>query len=151
MKIMKSILTITAALCVGLGAAGAADKHDHKHKETPKGGRLLEKTEPHAEFVVEKDRTVSINFYNEQMKPVAATTQTATVVADGKGGKAKLEFEKKGDSLVSKSKLPEGDGYNVVVQFRQTAEAKPQNFRFKLDMHTCAECKRAEYACICDH
>ena len=26
-----------------------------------------------------------------------------------------------------------------------------QNLRFKLDMHTCGECKRAEYACICDH
>ena len=25
------------------------------------------------------------------------------------------------------------------------------NLRFKLDMHTCGECKRAEYACICDH
>ena len=59
--------------------------------------------------------------------------------------------EKKGDVLVSESKLPEGDGYNVVVQFKQTAESKPQNFRFKLDMHTCSgTCKRAEYACTCD-
>ena len=85
------------------------------------------------------------------MKPVAVTTQTVTAIADAKSGKATLQFEKKGDSLVSKSKLPEGDGYNVVVQFKQTADAKVQNLRFKLDMHTCGECKRAEYACICDH
>ena len=52
---------------------------------------------------------------------------------------------------MSKTKLPEGDGYNVVVQFKQTAEAKPQNFRFKLDLATCGECKRAEYACSCGH
>jgi hypothetical protein len=72
-----------------------------------------------------------------------------TVIADAKDGKAKIEFEKKADALVSKSKLPEGDGYNVVVQFKQSADAKPQNFRFKLETHTCAGCKRAEYACTC--
>lgn len=149
MKTHLRILTLAAALCVGLFTANAADKHDHK--ATPKGGRLLDKTEPHAEFVVEKDRTVTINFYNHDMKAVAVTTQNVTVIADAKSGKATLEFEKKGDSLVSKSKLPDGDGYNVVVQFKQTADAKPVNLRFKLDMHTCGECKRAEYACTCGH
>ncbi len=153
MKINIRILSLALALCASLALpAQAEDKHDHsKHKVSPKGGKLLEKTEPHAEFVVEKDRTVTINFYNDEMKPVAATTQTVTTIADAKDGKAKLEFEKKGDSLVSKTKLPEGDGYNVVVQFKQTAEAKPQNIRFKLEMHTCGECKLAEYACICEH
>ena len=152
MKTNLRILTLAAALCVGLALpAVAQEKHDHKHLVTPKGGRLLEKTEPHAELVVEKDRTVTINFYNAEMKPVAVTTQSVTVQADAKDGKAKLEFEKKGDSLVSKTKLPEGDGYNVVVQFRQTAEAKPVNLRFKLDMHICGGCKRAEYGCTCDH
>ena len=151
MKSYLRILTLAAALGVGLFTATAADKHDHAHKGTPKGGRLLDKTEPLAEFVVEKDRSVAINFYNEEMKPVAATTQAVTVIADAKSGKETLQFEKKGDSLVSKSKLPEGEGYNVVVQFKQTAEAKPVNLRFKLDMHTCGECKRAEYACTCGH
>ena len=61
------------------------------------------------------------------------------------------EFEKKGDSLVSKTKLPDGEGYNIVVQFKQTADAKPQNLRFKLELNTCGECKQAEYACICGH
>lgn len=152
MKTKTYLTAIALALCAGIGLpAMAADKHDHKHVATPKGGRLLDKTEPHAELVVEKDRSVTINFYTEEMKPVAATTQNVTVIADAKTGKQTLEFEKKGDSLVSKTKLPEGDGYNVVVQFKQTAQAKPQNLRFKLDMQNCAECKRAEYACICDH
>ena len=151
MKANSRILMLAAALCVGLSTVIAAEKHDHKHKETPKGGRLLEKTEPHAEFVVEKDRSVTINFYNEEMKPVPVASQTVTVQADAKSGKAKLDFEKKGNALVSKAKLPEGDNYNVVVQFKQTPEAKPQNYRFKLDMKTCGECKRAEYACTCDH
>lgn len=142
---------MAVALCAGLSTVIAAEKHDHKHQATPKGGRLLEKTEPHAEFVVEKDRTVTINFYNEDMKPVPAAEQTATVQADAKAGKARLEFEKKGDALVSTGRLPEGDGYNVVVQFKQAPNAKPQNYRFKLDMKTCGECKRAEYACSCEH
>lgn len=147
----KALVMLAGVLCAGLITVGAADKHDHKHLVTPKGGKLLEKTEPPAELVVEKDRTVTINFYNDEMKPIPAAGQIITVVADAKDGKAKLEFEKKGDALVSKTKLPEGDGYNVVVQFKQTAEAKPQNIRFKLDMKTCGECKRAEYACVCEH
>ena len=139
---------VTTVLLAGLCATSGADK---KHVGGPKGGRLLEKTEPRAEFYVEKDRTVTISFYDAALKPIAATVQTATVIADAKGGKATVEFEKKGDVLVSKTKLPEGEGYNLVLQFRQSAEAKPQNFRFILDLHSCGACKRAEYACICDH
>ena len=151
MKTHLHVLRLAAALCVGLGTANAAEKHDHADKATPKGGRLLDKTEPHAEFVVEKDRSVTINFYNHEMKPVAVTTQNVTVIAEATDGKATLQFEKKSDSLVSRTKLPEGDGYNVVVQFKQSADAKPVNLRFKLQLHTCGECKRAEYACTCDH
>ena len=150
MKIIQA-LTLAATLCASLALPSlAADKHDHKHIATPGGGRLLDKTEPHAEFVVEKDRTVTIHFYNHDMKPVAVTTQSVTVIANAKQ-KATIEFEKKGDVLVSKTKLPDGEGYNLVVQFKQTAEAKPQNFRFKFDLSVCGGCKRAEYGCICGH
>ena len=144
---MSGCALLAGALCAGLITVNAADKI----VGGPKGGRLLEKTEPRAEFHVEKDRTVTITFYDNALKPVAAGVQGVTVIADAKGGKAKLEFEKKGDALVSKAKLPEGDGYDLVVQFKQTADAKPQNFRFKLDLHHCGGCKRAEYACTCDH
>ena len=143
---MKSIL-ITSTLLAGLCIAGAADK---KHLGGPKGGRLLEKTEPKAEFFLEKDHTATITFYDAALKPVPASGQSVTVIADTKEGKQKVEFEKKGDVLVSKGKLPEGDGYNLVVQLKQTADAKPQNHRFKLDTHVCGGCQRAEYACICD-
>lgn len=150
MKTNLRILTLAVALCASLTLpAVAQDKHEHK--ATPKGGRLLEKTTPHAEFVIEKDRSVTINFYTDDMKPVAVTTQSATVIATPTSGKTTIEFEKKGDSLVSKTKLPEGADYNLVVQFKQAADAKPQNFRFKLDLATCGECKRADYACSCGH
>jgi hypothetical protein len=147
MKPSPQTLTLAVALCAGLLALHAADK---KHLGGPKGGRFLEKTEPRAEFFLEKDRTVTITFYDAAQKPVPVADQSVTVIAEAKDGKKTVEFEKKGDRLVSKTALPEGDGYNVVVQFKQTAGAKPQNLRFKLDTHTCGECKRAEYACTCD-
>jgi hypothetical protein len=141
----KASLLLAGLLCTGLLAAAAADKTE----AGPKGGRILEKTNPKAEFFVEKDRTVSINFYDAAGKVVTPADQTVTVIADAKEGKQKIEFEKKGDSLVSKTKLPEGDANNVVVQLKQTADARPQNYRFKADLGACGGCKHAEYACAC--
>lgn len=147
MNASLKLLTLAGLLCAGILTLNAADK---KHLAGPKGGRLLEKTEPKAEFFLEKDHTVTITFYDAALKPVSASAQAVTVVADAKGGKKTVEFEKKGDVLVSKTKLPDGDGYNLVVQFKQSADAKPQNFRFKLETHTCGGCQRAEYSCTCD-
>jgi hypothetical protein len=147
MKTKMQNILIAGVLLAGLSVAGAADK---KHLGGPKGGRLLEKTEPRAEFFLEKDHSATITFYDAALKPVPAGEQALTVIADAKDGKQKIDFEKKGDVLVSKGKLPEGDGYNLVVQVKEKANAKPQNFRFKLETHACETCKRAEYACICD-
>jgi len=141
----KALILLAGVLCAGLLSAAAADKVE----AGPKGGRMLEKTNPKAEFFVEKDRTISVNFYDAAGKVVTPTDQSVTVIADGKDGKEKIEFEKRGDALVSKTKLTEGDANNVVVQVRQTADAKPQNFRFKADLNNCGGCKRAEYACAC--
>jgi len=80
--------------------------------------------------------------------PAAAQVFAAT--AEAPGAKTKLEFEKKGDLLVSKTPLPAGEGYQVVVQAKTTAEAKPKNFRIKLQTHVCGGCSNAEYACTCD-
>ena len=147
MKTTPKKIVATGALLVGLCVGHAADK---KHLGGPKGGRLLEKTEPRAEFYLEKDHSATITFYDAAMKPIPTAAQTLTIIADTKEGKTNVEFEKKGDVLVSKTRLPDGDGYNLVLQFKQTADTKPQNFRFKLETHTCSHCKRAEYACICD-
>ena len=143
---MKLIATLIAGILIAsLPAVNAAEKV----AAGPKGGRILGKTDPKAEFFVEKDRTISIRFYDASGKAVAPAGQTATVIADKPGGKQTLQLEKKESALTSKTPLPEGDGYNVVVQLRQSAEAKPQNFRFKYEAHTCGGCQRAEYACTC--
>ena len=117
----------------------------------PKGGRLLEKSTPRAEFLLEKDRTVSVFFYNEKLEPVPAGTQVVTVIASPPGGKVQLQFERRGDRLTSRGRMPDGEGYGVVVQLRDRPESRPNHFRFKLETHSCAECRRPEYACTCGH
>jgi hypothetical protein len=105
---------------------------------------------PRAEFFVEKDRTISLRFYDATLKLVPVARQSATAIAETKTGKIKLEFEKKGELLVSSAPLPEGEGYNLVLQIRAAPDSRPKNFRFPLQLHTCGGCNRAEYACTCD-
>jgi hypothetical protein len=144
---MKKIiqLIIVTVLLLGMNQTQAGEKVT----AGAKGGRLLENDSPRAEFFVEKDRTVTLTFYDKDMKPVPVAEQSATAIAETKDGKKKLEFEKKGEVLVSKSPLPEGNGYNVVLQLKQTAEARPKNFRIPLNLSICSKCHHPEYACTC--
>jgi hypothetical protein len=132
-------------------AEAKTEKHEHKTLAGPKGGKVLESAPLHAEFFVQPDKKVNVTFYDAALKPVAPTGQEIKVIAEAKTGKTTLEFEKTGDGFVSKTTLPEGDGYRIVVQIKNEASAKPQNFRIDYHTETCAECKRAEYACVCEH
>ena len=147
-----SIITLAAAALVAAFSTGTILAED-KAKEVeagPRKGRLLATESPRPEFFVEKDHTVSVKFYDAEKKVVAPTDQQVTVIASG-DKKKKLKLEKKGDALVSTEKLPEGDGYNLVVQVKANAEAKPKNFRFTFLNHIClGSCKNPEYACTCD-
>ena len=143
---MKTLLNILLALTVAVTPALA----DAKVKAGPRKGRVLEMAAKNAEFFVEKDRTVSIAFYDAAMKAQAPTAEVVTATAEAPSGKAKLEFEKKGNLLVSKTALPAGDNYTIVVQVKATAGAKPKNFRIKLDLTVCKGCDNPEYACTCD-
>ena len=143
---MKTLLHILTVLALAAAPALA----DAKVKAGPRHGRILELEGVNAEFFVEKDRTVSIAFYDAAGKQQPAAAQVVTATAEAPGAKTKLEFEKKGDLLVSKTPLPAGEGYQVVVQAKTTADAKPKNFRIKLELHECGKCHNPEYACICD-
>ena len=151
--LLKFTIVLAALACLAPVSRADEKSGDHKHEKKivagPKGGRLLETT-PAAEFFVEKDHIVSLTLYGKDLKPIAVKKESATLVTDVKGDKKKIEMEKKGDVLVSKTALPKGDGYNVIVQFKAAPDAKPKNFRIPLDMSTCSGCKRVEYACTCD-
>jgi hypothetical protein len=103
------------------------------------------------EFVLEKDRTASIAFYDASLRSVPPGDRQVTLIAETIGGKKIIEFERKGDALMSRSKLPDGAGYRLVLQFRPAADMRPTIFRFVLDTSHCGGCQRAEYACICGH
>lgn len=143
MKTLLNILIIAALATASVFA-------DTKVKAGPRKGLIMDLGSKQAEFVVEKDRSISIAVYDAAMKAQPASTEVITATAEAPSGKAKIEFEKKGDLLVSTTKLPEGEGYQVVVQAKATPDAKTKNFRIKLLLYTCKECGNPEYACICD-
>jgi hypothetical protein len=110
-----------------------------KSKPVPRKGLLLDLGGKQAEFFVEKDRSISIAVYDAALK--AQPPQHRSHHRHRRSPPAatvKIEFEKKGDLLVSKTKLPEGEGYQVVLQAKATPDAKTKNFRIKLlTLHLC--------------
>lgn len=143
MKTLLHILVIASLAATSVFA-------DAKVKAGPRKGLLLELGGKQAEFLVEKDRSISIAVYDAALKAQPATNEVITATAEAPSGKVKIEFEVKDGKLISKTKLPEGDGYQVVVQAKATPDAKSKNFRIKLQLHTCQGCGNAEYACTCD-
>ncbi|MCF7787821.1 MAG: hypothetical protein K9N47_16950 [Prosthecobacter sp.] len=143
---MKTLLNLLIIAALATTSAFA----DAKVKAGPRKGLLLDLGGKQAEFFVEKDRTISIAVYDAALKAQPASTEVITATAEAPTGKTKIEFEKKGDILVSKTKLPEGEGYQVVLQAKSTPEAKTKNFRIKLQLYICKGCGNAEYACTCD-
>ena len=155
---MKRILSILAAIGVAftVNAAEKAKKdhdHDHDHgvKLGPTNGRLITSVEPHAEFLVNKDKKVEIRFVNDGNKVVAPGTQEVTVTLGERSKPTKLTFAKEGNMLVSDKTVPEGNDYPTVVQIRPKAGAKAVNEKFNLNMSKCPTCENAEYNCKCDH
>lgn len=144
---MKTLLQVITILALATGSIFA----DTKVKSGPRRGLIMDLGTKQAEFFVEKDRSISIAVYDAAMKAQPASTEVITATAEAPTGKVKMEFANKDGKLVSTTKLPEGEGYQVVVQAKATPEAKTKNFRIKLQLHTCGgPCGNPEYACTCD-
>lgn len=164
----KLLLTLTAiAVAAFVGACKKSDDHAghdhgpgghshdkkgahaHPHVKAPNGGKLFEVDGGQMEFVVEKDRTATVRFFDKALKPVATGTRTVTAIGEPPTGKVTLEFAVKGDALATATPLPEGKPYPVALSLKTTADAKPVNFRLSLDLSDCTDCKLKEYACSC--
>ena len=116
----------------------------------PKAGRLLDAGAQKAEFFVTKDRKAEITFYDAGLKPATLAAQVVAITAEPKSGRKTVELEKTANGYISKTALPESkEPYRVVVQLREKPDASPKNYRIDLDLETCGECKRGEYACTC--
>jgi len=142
--------TIRQFVVVSFTLAASAVMFAAKPPAGPKGGKIITDAAPHAEFFVEKDRKVTITFYDQNLKPVPPTGQVVTAVAEAKTGRVGLEFTPKAGALGSNVALPKGDDYTVVLQVRETATARPKIYRVEFHDEVCKACKRAEYACTCD-
>ena len=46
--------------------------------------------------------------------------------------------------------FPRAAALAALVAAGLAPDARPQNYRFALNMEACAKCQRAEYACTCD-
>lgn len=149
---MKKLLTtlLTLALAFTAGAADQ-DKHDHKTKAGPTGGRLITAVEPHVEFFVNKDKKVEIRFINDDMKVVAPGEQVISVTLGERSAPTKLSFAKEGGKLISDKAIPEGNDLPTVVQIRAKEGAKAVNEKFHLNLEQCPTCQNKEYACTCAH
>lgn len=141
----KTCFALLLTVAVALVAVAA-----EKIGAGPKGGRLLDATPQKAEFRVTADRRVEIAFYDAALKSVAPSGQIVAVIVEAPGGREALDVVATSEGFVSKDALPPGEPYRVVVQVKSAPDAKPQNFRIDLNLETCGECQRAEYACICD-
>lgn len=144
MKIRR-LLTLLVMAAVASATAFAA-----KPVPGPKGGKMLTTEAPLVECFVAADHTVVVSFYDRDLRLVAPAGQVVSAVAEAKAGKTTLRFGPKDGALVSTAPLPAGDGYRVVLQVREAANAKPRNFRLDLNLAECGGCKRAEYACTCE-
>lgn len=122
-----------------------------KNTGGPNGGRLLVSGEPHAEFLLLPDRTVQIVFVDEHGNPIAPSSRTVTVTTGQRLSPTRLTFRQNGNALVSEQPVPAGANLPVVVQIKASSEAPTITERFHLNLATCDECSRPEYACICDH
>ena len=143
---MKTLLNLLIIAALASTSAFA----DAKVKAGPRKGLLLDLGGKQAEFFVEKDRSISIAVYDAALKAQPPSTEVITATAEAPSGKAKIAFEAKDGKLISTTKLPEGEGYQVVVQAKSTPDAKTKNFRIKLQLYICKGCGNAEYACTCD-
>lgn len=142
----------TSLVLLGLLAFASLTAANEKRVAGPNGGRLLELPPHKAEFFVNPEGRVQITFYDASLRPLAPEARTVTLTAEPKGNRQSIEIEKTESGFVSKTALPAAEGpYRVVVQIRENPGAAPRNFRIDLNLETCGECKRPEYACTCDH
>lgn len=142
---MNTRIITLAALVASLTLAAAADI------KAPNKGRIIDSVEPHAEFLVTKDKKIEIRFLDDAGKVIAPAAQTASVVMGDRSAPTKLAFTKDGDKLVSDKTVAEGESLPVVLTIRVTPDAKAVTEKFNLGLGNCPPCGNAEYACTCEH
>jgi hypothetical protein len=149
LPILALLLACSAPAFAGPGPAG----HSHAPKITgPNKGRILTQLNPQAELFVTTDRKVRLTFVDDAGKPVAAPgALTVTLITGDRAKPTTLTFAAEGNTLLSTTALPEGKNLPGILRVKPTAEAALVTIRFQINLATCGECSRPEYACACGH
>ena len=132
-----------------LGLASATSFAHGDVELGPGGGRLLEfsKNETmHGEVTV-KDGQFHIALFDKDMKPVKIDKQSVSATGGTREKPEKLPVEKseKGFTLPLVK-----EGQWLILQFKNTADAKAVTARMQYDTKTCSACKAPEWICECD-
>lgn len=141
----KKILSLLA-----IAALSVAPAFGHGGVELgPNGGRILEfsKNETmHGEVTV-KDGKFYIAVLDKDKKPVKVEKQTLTATGGTREKPEKLTVEKNDSGFV----VPlVKEGQWLIVQYKETPDAKAVTARFEYDTGTCSKCKAQEWICKCD-
>ena len=127
MKTNLRLLTLAAALCVGLFTASAADKHDHAHEHKPlHGGVVVEVKDMDFELVA---KATAIQLYlRDHGKPADVAKATAKLTLLTGAEKQEVELKPAGDKLEATGSFKVGPGTKAVAVV--TVGGKPATARF---------------------
>jgi uncharacterized glyoxalase superfamily protein PhnB len=114
----------------------------------PNGGRILEFSKDesmHGELTVKGDK-FHITVLDKDMKPVTMNEQTLTAVTGDRAAPQKLTVEKDAKGFV----IPVVKaGEWLILQYKNTTEAKAITARLEYNTAICEECSNAEWLCKC--
>ena len=114
----------------------------------PNKGRILEfstNESMHGEVTL-KDGKLHIAVLDKDMKPVKVEAQTLTATAGTREKPVKLEVAK--DEKGFTVSAPKDDEW-LIVQYKDSADAKPITARLHYDTTVCGDCKSPEWLCSC--
>jgi hypothetical protein len=138
--------TLTALLL----AATASFALAHEGIELgPNKGRILEfstNETMHGE-VTEKDGKLHIALLDKDMKPVKVEAQSIAATAGTRSKPVKLEVIKSADAFTVPTP---GEGEWLIIQYKESLDAKTIIARLHYDTKQCAPCKSPEWRCACD-
>jgi hypothetical protein len=114
----------------------------------PNGGRILEfsKNESmHGEVTV-KEGKFHVAVLDKDMKPVKMEKQSLTATSGTREKPEKLAVEKDATGFI----VPlVKEKQWLILQYRETSDAKPITARFEYETKPCGECKKPEWLCAC--
>jgi hypothetical protein len=126
----SSILTIIGALAL------ASPSFAHEAVTIgPNGGRVIyvdSTTTPNVEVIVNKEGQAEISLLDKDRKPITLDKQAINVTAGPRADAKKLTAEKKGAKFVTE-KVPAGAPYTIVMQLKESSDAKTITLRLNYD------------------